>query len=101
MLSTMHHVLVTSCMQTLPRTNGVSSHSVLNSSQYSNVVDDLSPDIMQDVLEGTLELLEAKVLESSEKWGKSVGHSGSGSTEVCSVADRCVIHRRGDGKLLL
>ena len=94
MLSTMHHVLVTSCMQTLPRTNGVSSHSILNSSRYSNVVDDLSStDIMQDVLEGTLELLEAKVLESSEKWGKSVGHSGSGSTEVCPVADRCVIHR--------
>ena len=70
MLSTMYHVLVTSCMQTLPRINGVSSHSILNSSRYSNVVDDLSsPDIMQDVLEGTLELLEAKVLESSKKMG--------------------------------
>jgi len=35
---------------------GVCSESILNSSRYFHVVDGLSPDIMHDVLEGTLQL---------------------------------------------
>ena len=37
-------------------TYGVNSQSVLNRSRYFHVVDGLSPDIMHDVLEGTLQL---------------------------------------------
>ena len=35
-------------------TYGVNSQSVLNRSRYFHVVDGLSPDIMHDVLEGSL-----------------------------------------------
>lgn len=37
-------------------TYGVTSRSILNHSRYFHVVDGLSPDIMHDVLEGTLQL---------------------------------------------
>ena len=37
-------------------TYGVRANSILNSSQYFHVVDGMIPDIMHDVLEGTLQL---------------------------------------------